>query len=278
VATDRRVTLKSRAQIDKMAIAGALVARVLDRMAREIRPGITTLQLDAIAEEMIRAEGAIPSFIGVPGRLAPFRHTLCVSVDEEIVHGVPGQRRIREGQIVSIDAGAIVDGWHGDAARTFIVGDVPGNVRRLVETTEKAMYAGIAAAQPGNHLSDISGAVEDVARAQGYGIIRAFVGHGIGTEMHEEPQVTNYRTGARGRKIEPGLCLAIEPMFTLGGHEVGVRDDGWTIVTADGSLAAHWEHTIAVTADGPRILTALPEGILAAAAAISATVPALPVK
>jgi len=278
VATDRRVTLKSRAQIDKMAVAGALVARVLDRMASEIRPGITTLQLDAIAEEMIRAEGAIPSFIGVPGRLAPFRHTLCVSVDDEIVHGVPGQRRIREGQIVSIDAGAIVDGWHGDAARTFIVGEVPGNVRRLVETTEKAMYAGIAAAQPGAYLSDISGAIEDIARAQGFGIIRAFVGHGIGTEMHEEPQVTNYRTGAKGRRIEPGLCLAIEPMFTLGSHEVGIRDDGWTIITADGSLAAHWEHTIAVTADGPRILTALPEGVLTAAAAISSTVPALPVK
>jgi methionyl aminopeptidase len=267
VAPDRRVTIKSRAQIDKMAVAGALVARVLDRMAAEVKAGVTTLQLDAIAEEMIRAEGAIPSFIGVPGRLAPYRHSLCVSIDEEIVHGVPGQRRVRDGQVVSIDAGAIVDGWHGDAARTFIVGEVAPEARRLVEATERAMYAGIAAAQPGNHLSDISGAVEDVARAAGYGVIRAFVGHGIGTEMHEEPQVTNYRTGVKGRRIEPGLCLAIEPMFTLGSHEVGIRDDGWTIITADGSLAAHWEHTIAVTADGPRILTATPEGVLSPAAA-----------
>jgi methionyl aminopeptidase len=258
MAADRRVTLKSRAQIEAMAIAGALVAQVLDRLAAEIRPGVTTVALDALAEEMIRSVGAVPSFIGVPGRLAPYRHTLCVSVDDEIVHGVPGPRRIRDGQIVSIDAGAIVDGWHGDAARTFIVGEVPEATRRLVETTEQAMYAGIAAAQPGAFLADISGAIEDLARAAGYGVIRAFVGHGIGTEMHEEPQVTNYRTGSRGRRIEPGLCLAIEPMFTLGSHEVRIRDDGWTVITADGSLAAHWENTIAVTADGPRILTASP--------------------
>jgi methionyl aminopeptidase len=255
MAPDRRVTLKSSAQIEKMAIAGALVASVLDRLATEIKPGVTTLQLDTMAEEMIRAAHGVPSFIGVPGRIAPYRHTLCVSLDDEIVHGVPGSRRIRDGQIVSVDAGAIVDGWHGDAARTFIVGDVPEHVRRLVETTERAMYAGIAAAQAGGFLGDISGAIEDIATDAGYGVIRAFVGHGIGTDMHEEPQVTNYRTGSRGRRIEPGLCLAIEPMFTLGGHEVGIRDDGWTVVTADGALAAHWENTIAVTPAGPRILT-----------------------
>src|SRR5687767_817978 len=205
MAPDRRVTLKSSAQIDKMAIAGALVASVLDRVATEVKPGVTTLQLDAIAEEMIRAAGGVPSFIGVPGRIAPYRHTLCISIDDEIVHGVPGSRRIRDGQIVSVDAGAIVDGWHGDAARTFIVGEVPDHVRRLVETTERAMNAGIAAAQPDAFLADISGAIEDIGRDAGYGVIRAFVGHGIGTEMHEEPQVTNYRTGSRGRRIEPGL-------------------------------------------------------------------------
>jgi methionyl aminopeptidase len=257
VVAERRVTLKSTAQIEKMAVAGRLVAEVLERLEVELRPGITTAQLDEIADGMIRAAGAIPSFIGVPGRLAPYRHALCVSIDDEVVHGVPGPRRIREGQIVSIDAGAIIGGWHGDAARTFIVGDVPGPTRRLVATTEKAMNAGIAAAMPGNYLADISGAIEDVARSQGYGIVRAFVGHGIGTEMHEEPQVTNYRTGSRGRRLEPGLCLAIEPMFTLGSHEVRIRDDGWTVHTADGSLAAHWENTIAITADGPRILTSL---------------------
>jgi methionyl aminopeptidase len=255
---ERRVTLKSAGQIERMAVAGGLVADVLDRLAAELRPGVTTGQLDAIAEEMIRGAGATPSFIGVPGRRAPYRHSLCISIDSEVVHGVPGNRRIREGQIVSIDAGAIVDGWHGDGARTFIVGDVPDDVRTLVESTREAMYAGIAAARPGNFLADISAAVEDVARARGYGIVRAFVGHGIGNEMHEEPQVPNYRTGTRGRRIEAGLCLAIEPMFTLGSHEVRVLDDGWTVQTADGSLAAHWEHTIAVTADGPRILTESP--------------------
>jgi methionyl aminopeptidase len=252
---ERRVTLKSAAQIEKMAVAGRLVADVLDRLESEVRPGITTQELDAIGEEMIRGAGATPSFIGVPGRIAPYRHALCISIDDEVVHGVPGKRRIREGELISVDAGAIVDGWHGDGARTFIVGDVPDDARLLVETTKRAMYAGISAAVPGNHISDIGAAIEDIARASGYGIVRAFVGHGIGTEMHEEPQVTNYRTGSRGRRLEPGLCLAIEPMFTLGTHQVRVRDDGWTVETADGKLAAHWEHTIAITPDGPRILT-----------------------
>jgi methionyl aminopeptidase len=252
---DRRVTLKSQGQIEKMAVAGRLVSDVLDRLGEELRPGITTAELDRLAEEMIRDAGGIPSFIGVPGRIAPFKHSLCISIDEEIVHGVPGSRRIKDGQVVSVDAGAIVDGWHGDGARTFIVGDVPPETRTLVEATEHAMYAGIDAARPGNFLSDISAAIEDIAAEHGYGIVRAFVGHGIGTEMHEEPQVTNYRTGSKGRRIEPGLCLAIEPMFTLGSHNVRIREDGWTVVTADGALAAHWEHTIAVLADGPRILT-----------------------
>jgi methionyl aminopeptidase len=156
---------------------------------------------------------------------------------------------------VSVDAGAIVDGWHGDAARTWIVGEVPEAARRLVEDTERALAAGIAAAQPGASIGDISAAIEDVALPAHYGVVRSFVGHGIGTEMHEEPQVTNFRTGQRGRRLEPGLCLAIEPMFTLGGHEVRLKPDGWTVVTRDGSLAAHWEHTIAITADGPRVLT-----------------------
>jgi len=253
------VTLKSLGQIDKMSVAGRLVSDVLDRLGSELKPGMTTLELDRIAEDMIRAAGGIPSFIGVPGRLAPYRHSLCVSIDDEIVHGVPGSRRIRDGQLVSIDAGAIVEGWHGDAARTFIVGAVPEPARELVRATERAMYAGIAAAVPGNYLSDISGAIEDVAGEHGYGVIRAFVGHGIGTEMHEEPQVSNYRTGTKGRRIEPGLCLAIEPMFTLGSYGVRIREDGWTVVTADGTLAAHWEHTIAVMPDGPHILTQNPD-------------------
>jgi methionyl aminopeptidase len=252
---DRRVTLKSSAQIEKMAVAGRLVADVLDGVGAAIRPGITTLELDEIAFELIRDAGAIPSFIGVPGHIAPYRHATCISIDEEVVHGIPGKRRVHEGQIVSVDAGAIVEGWHGDGARSWVVGEAPEHIHRLVETTRLAMLAGIAAARPGNHTGDISAAVEDVALAAGYGVVRSFVGHGIGTEMHEEPQITNFRTGNRGRAIEPGLCLAIEPMFTLGTHEVRVRPDGWTVETRDASLAAHWEHSIAVLPDGPRILT-----------------------
>lgn len=252
---DRRVTLKSASQIARMEVAGRLVADVLDEVGSMIRPGVTTLELDQAAEQLIRSRGGVPSFVGVPGPVAPYRHSLCISIDQEVVHGIPGKRRIIEGQVVSIDAGAIVDGWNGDAARSFIVGEVPQPTRDLVEATRRAMLAGIAAAQPGGFLGDISAAVEDVALSHGYGVVRAFVGHGIGTDMHEEPQVTNYRTGSRGRRIEPGLCLAIEPMFTLAGHGVRVRADGWTVETTDGSLAAHWEHTIAVTAEGPRILT-----------------------
>ena len=252
---DRRVTLKSRAQIERMSVAGRLVADVLDRIGELIRPGISTLDLDAAATELITAAGATPSFIGVPGHKQPYEHATCISIEEEVVHGIPGRRRIADGQIVSVDVGAIVDGWHGDGARSWIIGSAPEASRRLVDATRDAMYAGIAAAVPGNHLGDISAAIEDIALANGYGVVRAFVGHGIGTEMHEEPQVMNFRTASRGRLIEPGLCLAIEPMFTLGRHEVHVRPDGWTVATSDGSLAAHWEHTIAITEEGPRILT-----------------------
>ena len=254
-ARDRRVTLKSSAQIERMAAAGRLVAEVLDAVGDAVAPGVTTADLDALATELIRKAGATPSFIGVQGHLSPYRHATCISIDDEVVHGVPGRRRIAEGQIVSVDAGAIVEGWHGDSARTWVVGEAPPAVRQLVEATRTAMLAGIAMAVPGNTLGDIGAAIEDVALAHGYGVVRSFVGHGIGTEMHEEPQVPNYRTGDRGRKIEVGLCLAIEPMFTLGGHEVRIKADGWTVETRDGSLAAHWEHTLAVTARGPHILT-----------------------
>ncbi|MFV2063250.1 MAG: type I methionyl aminopeptidase [Chloroflexota bacterium] len=252
----RRVTLKSRAQIERMSVAGRLVADALDAVGQAVRPGVTPLDLDAIAGEFIRSRGGTPSFVGVPGQLAPFEHTLCISLDEEVVHGVPDGRVIRVGQLVSVDCGAIVDGWHGDSARTFLVGDVSEEARHLSAATREAMLAGINAAVPGNTLEDVAGAIEDVGVSHGYGIVRAYVGHGIGNEMHEEPQVTNYRTGKKGRRIEPGLCLAIEPMFTLGGHDTRVSGaKAWTVATADGSLAAHWEHTIAISDDGPRILT-----------------------
>jgi methionyl aminopeptidase len=249
------VTRKSRREIEKMRTAGRIVAEVLALVESELKPGVTTGYLDRLAERHIRSAGAVPSFKGYGHPSNPFPASLCISIDSEVVHGIPGDRTIRDGQVVSVDAGAIFDGWHGDAARTFVVGEPTPEVRELIDTTRLAMMAGIAAAVPDAHLADISGAIEDVARPHGYGIVRQFVGHGIGTEMHQEPQVPNYRTGAKGLKLAPGICLAIEPMLTLGSHEVEVAADGWTVVTRDGSLAAHFEHTIAVTDHGPEILT-----------------------
>ena len=249
------VTRKSRREIEKMRHAGRIVAEVLALVEAELRPGVTTGQLDRIAEKHIRSSGAVPSFKGYGHRSNPFPASLCISIDEEVVHGIPGDRVIKDGQIVSVDAGALYDGWHGDGARTFVVGDPDAATTTLIDTTRLAMMAGIAAALPGAYLGDISAAIEDVAAPHGYGIVRQFVGHGIGTEMHQEPQVPNYRTGVRGMKLAPGICLAIEPMLTLGSHEVEVKPDGWTVITSDGSLAAHFEHTIAVTENGPEILT-----------------------
>lgn len=255
------VTRKSRGEIEKMRRAGRIVAEILALLEEALRPGVTTAHLDALAERHIRASGAVPSFKGYLGGgkygsgPGAFPASICVSIDDEVVHGIPGERVIREGQIVSVDAGAIVEGWHGDAARTFIVGDAPPEARQLVETTRLAMMAGIGAAVAGNRIGDIGAAVEGVARAGGYGIVRQFVGHGIGTSMHEEPQVPNFRSTSKGLQLAPGICLAIEPMFTLGRAETYIKPDGWTVATRDGSLAAHFEHTIAVTEHGPEILT-----------------------
>lgn len=255
------VTRKSKAEIARMRTAGRVVAEVLALMESELRPGVSTAHLDRLAERHITAAGMTPSFKGYlgNGRYGEGGHaypaTTCISIDHEVVHGIPGERLIREGQIVSVDVGAIYQGWHGDAARTYIVGDVPDEVRRLVDDTRLALLAGIAAARVGARIGDIGAAVEDVAAPKGYGIVRTFVGHGIGTEMHQDPQVPNFRSGRQGIALQPGLCLAIEPMFTLGGDDVDIAADGWTVVTRDRSLAAHFEHTIVVTADGPEILT-----------------------
>ena len=247
------ITRKSAAEIATMRRAGRVVAEVLALVGEALRPGVSTAHLDELAEEHIRRAGATPSFKGYYG----YPSTVCISIDREVVHGIPGHRTIREGQVVSVDAGAIVDGYHGDAARTFIVGEAPAAVRDLVETTRLALEAGIAAARPGNRIWDVSAAVEDVALAGGYGIVRPYVGHGIGTAMHEEPQVPNYRTKTRGIELAPGICIAIEPMLTIGSADVETLADGWTVVTRDGSLAAHWEDTVAVTEEGPMVLTRL---------------------
>jgi methionyl aminopeptidase len=257
------ITRKSRAEIEKMRRAGRVVAEVLVLVESALKPGVATIELDRIAEAHMRAEGAIPSFKGYLGGRKygrgphAFPASICVSIDNEIVHGIPNGRQIEEGQLVSIDVGAIVDGWHGDGARTFVVGSVKRELIDLVEATRMAMMAGIAAATPGHRIGDISAAVEAVATPPGYGVVSQFVGHGIGTDMHEDPQVPNFRTRSPGPELAPGVCLAIEPMFTLGTGDAEILDDGWTVVTADGSLAAHFEHTIAVTDHGPEILTTI---------------------
>jgi methionyl aminopeptidase len=255
------ITRKSPREIDTMRRAGRIVAEVLALVESELKPGVSTGHLDRLAERHIRAAGATPSFKGYlgGGRYGKgpraFPASTCISIDSEVVHGIPGQRMIREGSLVSVDVGAIVDGWHGDGARTFVVGEVSAEARELVDATRLAMMAGIGAALAGARVGDISAAVEDVGAAHGFGIVRPFVGHGIGTEMHQEPQVPNYRTGSRGPELLPGICLAIEPMFTLGSGDVYVEADGWTVNTTDDALAAHFEHTIAITENGPEILT-----------------------
>jgi methionyl aminopeptidase len=234
-----------------MRRAGRVVADVLALMEEKLAPGVTTAQLDAIAEDYIRKSGARPSFKGYKG----FPASICVSIDDEVVHGIPGSRVIEEGHVVSVDAGAIWQGYHGDAARTFFVGQPSADVARLLETTRLALMAGIAAAVPGATVEDISGAVEDVAVEGHCDIVRPFVGHGIGTRMHEDLQIPNYRTGRPGAELDTGVCIAIEPMLALGSADVETLADGWTVVTKDHSLAAHFEHTIAVTENGPLILT-----------------------
>ncbi len=255
------ITRKSTREIEQMRRAGRVVAEVLALIESELKPGVSTGHLDALAERHIRNAGAIPSFKGYlgGGRYGKgpkaFPASTCISIDSEVVHGIPGERTIKAGSLVKIDTGAILDGWHGDGARTFVVGVVSKEAQALVDATRLAMMAGIAAARPGARVGDISAAIEDIGVANGYGIVRPFVGHGIGTDMHQDPQVPNYRTGSRGPELQPGVCLAIEPMFTLGDGDVYVEADGWTVATQDDALAAHFEHTIAITASGPEILT-----------------------
>jgi methionyl aminopeptidase len=247
------ITRKSPEEIDRMRRAGRLVGHALSRVVEAVRPGVALLELDALAERVIRDGGGIPSFLGYHG----FPATLCLSPNDWIVHGIPNGYVLQEGDILSVDCGAIVEGWHGDAAVTVPVGQVDEAARRLMETTERAMWAGIAQVRAGNRLSDIGHAVERLAAAPGYGVVREYVGHGIGTRMHEEPQVPNYGRPGRGLRLEVGLALAIEPMVNEGSPESRVLDDGWTVVTRDGSRSAHFEHTVAITPQGPEVLTLL---------------------
>lgn len=254
----RDIELKSPAEIDAMRAAGALVARTLSAVTEAARPGVSTGELDELAEETIRAGGGVPSFLGYHGYPA----SICASVNEQIVHGIPSRERVlSDGDLVSVDCGAILDGWHGDSAVTIPIGAVSAADLSLSAACREALEAGIAAARPGGRLTDISHAVQSAALAASrrdgvtYGIVAEYGGHGIGTSMHMDPFLPNHGDPGRGPRLRPGMALAVEPMLTAGDPEALELADGWTVVTVDGSRAVHWEHTVAVTEDGPRVLT-----------------------
>ncbi len=257
---DRGIEIKTPDQIAKMRVAGLLVGETLELLRTEVRPGVSTGDLDAIAHENIRAGGGVPSFLGYGH--PPFPATICASVNDEVVHGIPGSRVLQDGDAISIDCGAIVDGWHGDAAITVAVGDTRPDVLELMRVTEGSLWAGISAARLGGRVSDISHAVESYVRAQphptggDFGILEDFTGHGIGTAMHQPPNVPNYGRPGRGPKLERGLALAVEPMITLGSKYAQIGSDGWTVVTEDSSWSAHFEHSFTLTPNGAWILTA----------------------
>jgi methionyl aminopeptidase len=248
------VTLKTAEQIAKMREAGKIVATMLAATRDAVKPGVTTGDLDRIAADVLARASATSSFLGYYGYPA----TICTSVNEQIVHGIPGKRRLKEGDIIGIDAGAIVDGWHADAAITVPVGRISPLAQQLIAVTREALERGIAAAKVGNRLGDIGATVQQYVESQGFSVVRNYVGHGIGRAMHEDPQVPNYGTADLGRVIKEGLCIAIEPMVNIGGIATRVLEDNWTVVTEDGSLSAHFEHTLACLADGPVVLTREP--------------------
>ncbi|HVL32149.1 MAG TPA: type I methionyl aminopeptidase [Actinomycetota bacterium] len=246
---------KTPDEIQKMRRAGAVVAETLAVLREAVRPGVSTRELDEIAEREITGRGAIPSFKGYRG----FPATICTSVNYEIVHGIPGDVVLRDGDLIKLDCGAIVEGYHGDSAITLPVGEVEESARKLIEATERALWAGIQEARPGNRIGDIGAAVQTVAEGAGFSVVREYVGHGIGRALHEDPPVPNYGTARKGLPLEEGLVIAIEPMVNVGSFETRLLPDGWTVVTADGNLSAHFEHTICITAEGPEVLTALRE-------------------
>lgn len=245
------IRLKTPLEISKMAVANRIVAEALQELAAAVRPGVKTIELNALAEEICRRRRVKPAFKNYRG----YPCSVCVSINEEIVHGIPSERQIREGDVVSIDFGVKYDGYYGDAAITVAVGEVTPLARRLIEVTEAALYAGIAQVKVGNRLSDISHAIQETVEQAGFAVIRDFVGHGIGRYLHEDPQIPNYGPPGRGPVLQPGMTLAIEPMVSAGSWQVQILEDGWTAVTLDRSLAAHFEHTVALTTDGVLILS-----------------------
>lgn len=245
------ITIKNEEQFEKMAIAGRAVAAVHEALRAAAEPGVTLTELDAIGASVIREHGCTASFLGYHGYPA----SICASPNDVIVHGIPSDVKLAEGDILSVDAGAIYEGYHGDAAVTFGIGDIAEEAAQLIETTNRALWAGIDQVRHGARIGDIGAAVEAEAAPFGYGVVKEYVGHGIGQQMHEAPQIPNYGRRGSGMKLKRGMAICIEPMFNLGGPETRTEPDGWTVVTADGSLSAHFEHTVAITADGPKVLT-----------------------
>lgn len=258
--SSRHIVLKSRREIDLMKRSGTLARRILEALGEAVHPGITTLDLDQLARRLCQQAGATPSFIGVPNPHEggpTFRAAICASVNEAVVHGIPTDRPLEEGDVLSIDFACKLNGWHGDTAWTFAVGPISEHARRLMEVTEQALYEGIKQAKVGNRMGDLGHAVQAYVESHGCTVIRDLVGHGVGRSMWEPPQVPNYGDPGSGAKLRPGMTIAIEPMVAAGEPEVEWSSDGWTVVTKDRSLAAHFEHTVAVTSDGPEILTLL---------------------
>lgn len=247
------IILKSDRELGYLREAGKIVAKTIEELRKVVQPGITTFELDRVAEKFIKSCGAIPAFKGYHG----FTGNICTSINEQVVHGIPGPRKLKNGDTISIDVGAVINGYNGDAAITLPVGEIGAEVQQLLNVTEQSLYKGIEQAVVGNRLGDISHAVQKHAEAYGYGVVRDFVGHGIGRSMHEDPQIPNYGLPGRGPRLKTGMTLAIEPMINMGTYEVRTLNDGWTVITADGSRSAHFEHTIAITLDGPEILTKL---------------------
>ena len=245
---------KSPEEIERMACAGRVVAETLTLIGEHVRAGVTTIELDALAEEFVVSQGGYPTFKGYRGYPA----ATCISPNAMIVHGIPGPYELVDGDILSVDVGVTLDGFVADSAYTFSVGEISGEAERLLETCQASLAAGVEQCRPGNRLSDISHAVQRVTESAGFSVVRSLVGHGVGRAMHEDPQIPNYGEPGRGPLLAEGMTLAIEPMINVGGADIYVHDDEWSISTADGSLSAHFEHTVAVTADGPRVLTAAP--------------------
>lgn len=245
------IILKSRSEIEKMRKSNAIVAAILEELAKKIRPGVKTIELDRLSEELALKKGARPAFKGYRG----YPYSLCTSVNSEVVHGMPSDKELKEGDIVSLDFGILNDGYYGDAAVTVPVGEITPAARRLLKVTEEALYRGIAEVKAGNRIGDISAAIQGHVEASGYSVVRDLVGHGIGKSLHEDPQVPNYGTSGRGVELKPGMAFAIEPMVNEGTYRVDILRDGWTVVTADGKLSAHFEHSVAITENGPVILS-----------------------